>query len=235
MPDDVVPKLSTTSPKDDTDPQKTVASSPTTEVDHFSEADVRAILASLHSEERRLLFVLGLDLGGRASEIASPTPKLPKPDKKGRIPAPIHEEKCGLRWGNINFKQGFVNIWDEKKDQYRTCQLQKSTWKALKEYSKREDVLKRKRHDDRVFPYSTRTINRYLNEIAKDAGIERHVHWHMMRHSFVIHSRRAGRDWKFLSQQTGDKVSTLMETYSAYSLEERQEIIDQHPLFGGLI
>lgn len=222
-------ELSTSSPIVDKKRPEDMASKPPKEIPHFSESEIRAILSTIANEERRLLFLLGLDLGARASEIATPTPKT---DEKVK---PMHIERCGVRWRNINFKEEYVVIWDEKKDQYRTCQLQKSTWKALKEYSKREDVLKLRRHDDRVFPYSSRTINRRLNEMAKDAGIERRVHWHMMRHSFVIHSRRAGRDWKFIAQQTGDKVSTLMETYSSYSLEERQEIIDKHPLLGGLI
>lgn len=219
--------LSTSSPIVDKNGPESVASSPAREIPHFSESEIRAILSTIANEERRLLFLVGLDLGARASEIATPTPKS---DEKAK---PMHIERCGLRWRNVNFNEKYVVIWDEKKDHYRTCQLQQSTWKALKEYSKRDDVIKRRRHDDRVFPHSTRTINRYLNQIALGAGIERPVHWHMIRHSFVIHSRRAGRDWKFLSQQTGDKVSTLMETYSGYSLEERQEIIDNHPLLGG--
>jgi len=229
MENDEDPALSTSSSKGDKDGPDGMASSPPKEIPHFSELEIRAILSTITNEESRLLFKVGLDLGARASEIATPTQKT---DGKAK---PMHTELCGIRWSRINFKEEYVVIWDEKKDQLRTCQLQKNTWKALKEYSKREDVLKRKRHDDRVFPYSTRTINRYLNEMAKDAGIERHVHWHMIRHSFVIHSRRAGRDWKFIAQQTGDKVSTLMENYSHFSLEERQEIIDKHPLLGGLI
>jgi integrase len=222
-------ELSSSSPIVDKPPLDGIASKPPKEMPHFSESEIRAIMSTITNEESRLLFLVGLDLGARASEIATPTAKTDKSAK------PMHVDLCGLRWSRINFKEEYVVIWDEKKDVYRTCQLQKNTWKALKEYFKREDVIKRKRHDDRVFPYSTRTINRRLSEIAKDAGIERPVHWHMLRHSFVIHSRRAGRDWKFISQQTGDKVSTLMENYSAYSLEERQEIIDQHPLLGGLI
>lgn len=228
-------ELSTSSPIVDKPPLDGIASKPPKEIPHFSEAELRAILSTENSPERRLVFLVGLDLGGRASEIATPTQKLPKPDKNGYVPVEMLTERCGVRWGNINWKEKYVVIWDEKKDTYRTCQLQATTWKALKEYSKRDDVVKARRNDDRVFPYSTRTLNRFLNQIARGAGIERRVHWHMMRHSFVIHSRRAGRDWKFISQQTGDKVSTLMEHYSAYSLEERQEIIDKHPLLGGLM
>jgi integrase len=229
------PEMSTSSPIVDKGIEKSLASSIKKEIEHFSEAEVKAILSTIHLEEKRLLFLLGLNLGGRASEIATPSPKPDKEKGKNKRKTPMFLERCGVRWRNINFKDEHLVIWDEKKNQYRVCQLDKNTWEALKDYSKREDVIKGKRHDDRVFPYSTRTINRYLKEIAKAAGIDRPVHWHMLRHSFVIHSRRAGRDWKFISQQTGDKVSTLMETYSGYSLEERQEIIDKHPLLGGLI
>ena len=210
------------------EPQKTTASSPEKSIKYLTEAEIKAILSALRSEENGLLFRMGLDLGARASEIATPTPK----PTKDTVPKP---DLTALRWSNVRFKEEQVILWDEKKDRYRVCQLSKANWKLLKAYSKREDVIAARRHDDRVFPISTRTLNRRLKEWAKDAEIEHPVHWHMIRHSYVIHSRRAGRDWRAISQQTGDSIVTLMKTYGYLSLEDTQEIIDKHPLLGGLI
>jgi integrase len=210
------------------DPEKAIASSPEKGIKYLSEAEIKAILSAPLSAEDGLLFRMGFDLGARASEIARPTPK-PTKDTK---PKP---DNTALRWSNVRFKEQQVIVWDEKKDVYRVCQLSKGSWKLLKAYSKSEEVIARRRHDDRVFPFSTRTLNRRLKEWCKEAGIEHPVHWHMMRHSYVVHSIRAGRDWRVIAQQTGDRVSTLMKTYSFLSLEDTQEMIDKHPLLGGLI
>jgi integrase len=222
--------LSTSSMEMDkgTDLNKATASSPEKGIKYLTEAEIKAILSALHSEEDGLLFRIGFELGARASELARPTPKPTKDNK----PKP---DNTAMRWSNVRFKEQQMIVWDEKKDCYRVCQLSKSTWKLLKAYSKREDVVARRRHDDRVFPFSTRTLNRRLKDWCKESGIEHPVHWHMMRHSYVVHSIRAGRDWRVIAQQTGDRVTTLMKTYSFLSLEDTQEIIDKHPLLGGLI
>jgi len=211
----------------DIDPKKHIASSPENLIRYFTEAEIKAILSVLTSEEDRLLFILGFELGARVSEIGTRTP--PRDEDE------LLERKSGLMWSNVHFKQGYVVIWDEKKDVHRVCQLSKSTWKLLRAYSKRPDVIETRRHDDRVFPHSCKTLGRRLKKWAKEAGVEGSVHWHMLRHSYVIHSIRAGRDWRIISQQTGDKVSTLMKVYGGLSLEDTQQLIDKHPLLGGLI
>ena len=224
------PDLSTSQQESDKgiEPKNAIASSPEKGIMYLTESEIKAILSAPLSAEDGLLFRMGFELGARASEIARPTPKLTKDTK----PKP---DNTALRWSNVRFKEQQVIVWDEKKDCYRVCQLSKGTWKLLRAYSKREEVAARRRYDDRVFPFSTRTLNRRLKEWCKEAGIEHSVHWHMMRHSYVVHSIRAGRDWRVIAQQTGDRVSTLMQTYSFLSLDDTQEMIDRHPLLGGLI
>ena len=235
--DNEKPPVSTSSMNGDSgiDPGKHIASSPEDVIDYLTEAEIRAILSTLTTEQNRLLFTVGFELGGRVSEVGTPTPRKDKEGRLAQKPNIRRPHALGLLWSRVHFKQGYIVIWDEKKDVDRVCHLSKSTWKLLRAYSNRSDVIESRKHDDRVFPLSCKTLERRLRQWAKDAGIERRVRWHMLRHSYVVHSIRAGRDWRVISQQTGDKVTTLMKVYSGLSIEDTQELIDKHPLLGGLV
>jgi len=156
------------------------------------------------------MFILGLDLGTRVSEIA------------------------GLRWDTINWANQFITVWDEKKDLWRTCTVSPDSWELLK---KRRDATD-KRGEKLVFPYSHKTFNRRIKEWAKKAGVERTkpgqhasaIRWHFLRHTHVVQARRAGRDWNEIAQQTGDTLATLVTTYGNLSLEDRIESTNEKPL-----
>jgi integrase len=183
---------------------------------YFSQDEIQAILSVLHDGENRLLFQLGLELGARVSEIES------------------------LKWSNVNFKDKYIVIWDEKKDCFRTCTVPDYIWELLKEFKKGIDTRK----EGRVFPYSYKTLNRRIKEWTIKASLERlfyskgstpdlkqsKARWHFLRHTYVVQSRRAGRDWDVISQQTGDRVSTLIQEYSKLSLEDRIRISTEKPI-----
>jgi integrase len=152
------------------------------------------------------MFLLGLDLGARVSEIA------------------------GLRWDCINWTNKFVTVWDEKKDCWRTCTLSPDTWGLLKAKKDRADM----RTEKLVFPISHKTFNRRIKAWAVKAGMTKYVRWHTLRHTYVIQARRAGRDWNEISQQTGDTLETLVGTYGSLSIEDRVEMTEKKPLIPGL-
>ncbi len=145
---------------------------------------------------QRLMFRLGLELGPRVSEIIS------------------------LRWSSFDRDRKIVTIWDEKKDIERSCTLPDLLWGELQAFRSSVDLRK----ETFLFRISEKTANRWIKDWAEAAGIKRTVRWHMMRHTHVIQSRRAGRDWDWISQQTGDSVATLIKWYSRLSLEDRHEI-----------
>ena len=169
---------------------------------YFTESEIQAILSVLHKWQDRLLFMVGLELGSRVSEVSS------------------------LKWANVNFQEKYVVIWDEKKDRYRACVLPQEVWTGLWEYAKTID----KRVGKRVFPYSSKTLNRRIKQWAKDAGITRRVRWHTLRHTYVVESRNKGREWSLISAQTGDTAATLIQEYDKLSLEDRQKMTDERPL-----
>jgi integrase len=169
---------------------------------YLKSEEIVKILSVLHEEQDRLLFLVGLELGARVSEVSS------------------------LKWPNVNFGERYLVIWDEKKNKHRVCTLPENVWGHLREYAKKVD----KRREDRVFPYSSKTLNRRIKQWAKDAGITRRVRWHTLRHTYVVESRKKGRDWSLISAQTGDTAATLIQEYSKLSLEDRQKMTDEKPL-----
>ena len=176
-------------------------------INYFTESEISQILTVLHEEENRLLFLVGLELGARVSEIK------------------------GLKWSDLQTKDlpYYVVLWDEKKDRHRVCTLPEYIWKLLREHQKKVD----QRREKRIFPYSESTINRRIKEWAKNAGIDRRVRWHCLRHTYVVQSRAKGRDWSIISMQTGDTPATLISTYSQLTLEDRHRISDESPIVKG--
>jgi len=176
-------------------------------INYFTESEISRILTVLHEEENRLLFLVGLELGCRVSEIK------------------------GLKWSDLQTKDlpYYVVLWDEKKDRHRVCTLPDYIWKLLRQHRKEVD----ERGEKRIFPHSESTINRRIKKWAKDADINRRVRWHCLRHTYVVQSRAKGRDWSIISMQTGDTPATLISTYSQLSLEDRHKMSNDKPLIEG--
>lgn len=184
------------------------------EVNYFTQNEIQSFLSVLNNAENRLMFMIGLELGARVSEVA------------------------GLRWDNINWTNKYITVWDEKKNLWRTCTISRETWDMLKERKKLVDARK----DKLVFTYSTKTFNRYFKAWAAAAGVSRTrvlpksgkqvdgIRWHMLRHTYVVQSIRAGREWNEIAQQTGDTLGTLVHTYGHLSIEDRVESTDNKPL-----
>jgi integrase len=169
---------------------------------YLTQSEIQAILSVIHDEENRLLFLLGLDLGARVSEVV------------------------GLQWDRINWPNKFITIYDEKKDCWRTCTVSAATWQLLKAKKAKVDTRKQKL----VFPMSAKTLNRRIKLWAKNANITMRVRWHTLRHTHIVQARRAGRDWNEISQQTGDTVTTLIQVYAKLSIEDRVDLTEKKPL-----
>jgi len=174
---------------------------------HYSESELYRLLSNIDTIPDRALFLFGLDSGCRVSEVAT------------------------VRFKDIDFNGQIVRIIDHKKHgAIREIVVSKLTIMALKWLWQSRQCST----EMFVFPWTVRTLNRRLKDWCKRAGIpERRAHWHMLRHTFVVRSRLAGRDVSAIRAQTGDSAITLLRVYSELTPEERLKITESKPIIPG--
>ena len=175
--------------------------------------EVKRLLSKIDNVEDSCLITLGLDSGCRVSEIVRTR------NNQGA-------ESKGILVNHISFEEGTIEIWDQKKRQWRMVIVTSKTMQTIKMYLKSKQV-----QTPELFSFSGRTANRRLKKWCGMAEIDpQKQHWHILRHTYVVLSRLAGRDLKAVQQQTGDSVRTLLRVYSTLTLEERKEIAEQNPI-----
>lgn len=91
----------------------------------------------------------------------------------------------------------------------------------------REWLAYRRSRDQRVFmDYTYHDIYMLLKRLAKRAGIAT-FHPHMLRHSRIMHLRKAGHDWADISEIAGHRqMETTVKIYGRRKAEERAELLE---------
>jgi len=90
----------------------------------------------------------------------------------------------------------------------------------------REWLVQRRSRSRRVFmDYTYKDFYHRLRKAAEDVGIPG-FHPHLLRHSRVMHLRKAGRDWADISEVCGHtKVETTVKIYGRRKAEERAALL----------
>jgi len=145
-------------------------------------------------------------------------------------------ELGSLTWGQLEFTSWSAVVHVKSKTEYtRMIPLVSSrqylaTWKA--------DYPGDPKSDAHVFvtrtggPVSYYTVLDQITAIAKRAGIEKHVHPHLFRHSRVTHLLREGYSESVIKMMLWGSVNTAMlATYSHLSSADiAREVADRHGL-----
>jgi len=166
---------------------------------YLTKDELRRVLVSVDDKRDKLLIQLGVVLGCRVSEVVT------------------------IRLKNVSSDR--IKLWDEKKNRFRDAVIDSETQELLEQYIK--DGWEAKPHvPHQLFYFSTKTANRIFKRYCTKAQIPKDKqHWHVLRHSYVLHSLEAGVPMNHICEQTGDSPVTLIRVYGQPSIDARREMI----------
>ncbi len=148
-------------------------------------------------------------------------------------------ELCGLSLTDFDPEGRLVRVMG-KGSKERLCPLNDAALDALDAYLARrsEIVLNARKGADlkalflnfRGGRLRARSIARHLERYGREAGLQRRVHPHALRHSFATHLLGAGADIRSIQELLGHASLSTTQRYTHVSLEQLQEIYDKaHP------
>lgn len=172
---------------------------------YLTKDEIGRLLVPIDSIGDKLLIQLGLVMGCRVSEVVT------------------------IRLKNVTADR--IKLWDEKKNLFREAVIDSETKALLDEYLK-SDWKPQPHVAHQLFYFSTKTANRILKRWCKKAGIPTEKsHFHVLRHSYVIHSLEAGVPINHVCAQTGDSATTIVNEYGKPSIDARKQMLESKGLY----
>lgn len=169
--------------------------------DPLSQQEVEALLNGIHDLQDYTLLLFGFSSGVRVSELS-------------------------FDYNAINAQEGYVNIWDEKKNRYRKIYLPENVITALKRFwNERGD-----RKQPRFFDFSDKTAERKIQHWTSTI-LGKEKSWHAARHTYVTLSFEKNIPISVVIENTGDKPATILQYYTKLSPTFIKEQINSKPLF----
>jgi integrase/recombinase XerC len=145
-------------------------------------------------------------------------------------------EIVGLELGNINIEAREMRVWG-KGSKERMVLMGKPAAAALGLYLRdgRKQLLGNYR-TQAVFvnrygrPLSERSVQKMLNRYALEAGLEKRVHPHMLRHSFATHLLDGGADLRVVQELLGHADLSSTQIYTHVTQRQARKVyLKAHP------
>lgn len=133
-------------------------------------------------------------------------------------------EVCDLTRRAFNFDEETLTVRGKGKKDRVIPLLHLETVKLAEAY------VKDMPPDQNVFQISRQAVASLVDRYAKRAGIDQHVHPHMLRHSFAVYSLKSGVDIRSLSKALGHKNLTTTAIYLDIVAEDVKTAYRNHPL-----
>ena len=133
-------------------------------------------------------------------------------------------ELVNIKPGDIDFseKVGWVRAGKGSKDRMFT--LSQSLSLELEEY------IKKKENTKYIFsqnePLTTRNIQKIVKNLRQNAGIQKKVTPHTLRHSFATHLLEAGTDIRMIQSLLGHSSLNTTQLYTHISTDQIKKIIN---------
>lgn len=83
---------------------------------------------------------------------------------------------------------------------------------------------------DKLFDISPKGFTAMVKRYGKRAGIEKNIYPHMLRHSFAVHSLKAGANLRSVQKSLGHASLTSTQVYLDLIGEDIKEDYRKHPL-----
>lgn len=150
----------------------------------LSEAQIRMLLHTIDTIRDDALVRLGLAVGLRVSEVVT------------------------IRTSEIDFGRGVIQVWDEKKDQWRWVMPTLETLSTIRKY-----LRSLGKEPQFVFPVSTKTVERIIQRLSQQAlGFT--ISWHSLRTTYVTRSVELEQSPAVVMANTGDSPATILKYYT---------------------
>jgi len=138
-------------------------------------------------------------------------------------------EILAIKYQWIYRSEGIIRIREGKGKKDRKVPLNDEWLKYLYRYTKKENH--EKFYSQPIFqPYSESSIRSLLKRKAKEVGITKNVHPHILRHSFAVHLLEQGVDIKYIQEILGHNDIRTTEKYLHVSTKAISSIkLKAHP------
>ncbi len=143
-------------------------------------------------------------------------------------------ELAGLDVNSVDFAQGEVRVWG-KGAKERIVPLGSLAQEALRAWLAERETIERpdpkalflSRRGGRL---GVRTIQARLARLALQQGLGRHVHPHMLRHSFASHVLQSSGDLRAVQEMLGHASISSTQIYTHLDFQYLAKVYDQaHP------
>ncbi len=145
-------------------------------------------------------------------------------------------ELTNMRFSDLFFDQGFIRVRG-KGDKQRLVPISEVAIQKIKNYLPYRAKINIKRGSEDVLFLSVRgtaisriTVFHYVRKYSEEAGIEKEVSPHVLRHSFATHLLERGANIRVIQEMMGHEKISTTEIYTHLDTKYlREEIIEHHP------
>lgn len=142
-------------------------------------------------------------------------------------------ELRGLRLEQLHLKDGFILVIG-KGDKERLVPVGERAVEALKRYIAVRSEFVRPKSSSNVFltargtSFAHVTMWKRITDAVREAGIEKNVTPHMLRHSFATHLLAHGADLRVIQEMLGHASISTTEIYTHVGADRLREVHEKH-------